>query len=207
MPLATAAWDAPAARRVTGAAIAAALQAIFYWLILHEAVEPTSLPAATPLEVTLLQTVRRLKPATLPRRRRRPRQGVRRRDAPRPTKVAQPITVPRLPEPARHPLIDWPRALQDEARAQESRAPARKLRFGFPLHPAPVPAVSEFGWDYASTHRLEALPQGGMLLNINDHCAIVIYGLIFPVCQIGRIPANGHLFDHMRDRSAGEPQR
>ena len=46
-----------------------------------------------------------------------------------------------------------------------------------------------------------------MLLNINDRCAIVIYGLIFPVCRIGRIPANGHLFDHMRDRRTGEPQR
>ena len=46
-----------------------------------------------------------------------------------------------------------------------------------------------------------------MLININDHCALVIYGFIFPICQIGRIPANGHLFDHMRDRRAGEPQR
>lgn len=98
--------------------------------------------------------------------------------------------------------------MQSEVRAQESRAPARKLRFGFPRQPAPAAAVPEFGWDPASTHRLEALPQGGMLLNLNDRCALVIYGLFFPVCKIGRIPVNGHLFDHMRDRrDGGEPER
>lgn len=203
---ATAALDARAARRVTAATLAAALQGVFYWLILHEVVAPTALPDATPLEVTILQTVRRLEPATQPRRRRRPRQLLRRREGPRPDTVAQPITLPRSIERARHPPIDWSRALQGEARAQELRTPAHRLVFGSLRRSAPAPAAPEFGWDHASTHRLELLPQGGMLLNINDRCAIVIYGLIFPVCRIGRIPANGHLFDHMRDRRPGEPQ-
>ena len=203
MPLAAAAWDARALRRVTAAAIAAALQGVFYWLILHEAIGPTDLPAAMPLEVTILQAAKRLEPATPARERQRPRQVARRRVQ----RSAQPVTLPGPVERARHPPIDWSRALQGEVHAPKLRAPAQKLRFGFPRRSAPVPAAPEFGWDYASTHRLEALPQGGMLLNLNDRCAIVIYGFIFPFCRIGRIPVNGHLFDHMHDRRAGDPQR
>lgn len=97
--------------------------------------------------------------------------------------------------------------MQRELRTQESRQPAKQLRFSFPRQPAPAAAVPKFGWDHASTHRLEALPQGGMLINLNDHCALVVYGFLFPFCRIGRIPVNGHLFDHMRDARLGEPER
>ena len=208
MALATAALDARTARRVTAAAIAAALQGVFYWLILHEAVEPTAPPAATPLEVTLLQTVRRLKPTTLTRKRRALRRpAARRQEAAPPAAKIHPVTLPRAANPPRFPAIDWSGAMQREVRAEESQAPARKLRFGFPQQPARAAAVPEFGWDYASTHRLQALPQGGMLINLNDRCGLVFYGFLFPFCRIGRIPVNGHLFDHMRDRRAGEPRR
>jgi len=207
MPPATAASDARAAPRVTAAAIAAALQGVFYWLILHEAVGPPAPPASTPLEVTILQAGRRLEPALPPLKRRRSRQEAKRRKVPPPAAAMQPITLPQTVKPARHPPIDWPRAMQREAHAEALRPPARRLRFGFPRQAAPAAAVPEFGWDYASTHRLQALPQGGMLLNLNDHCALVIYGFIFPFCRIGRIPVNGRLFDHMRDRRGGEPER
>lgn len=126
---------------------------------------------------------------------------------PRPAKRVQPITLPHAVESATRPPSDWLRAMQGAVRAAESREPAGRLRFGFPRQPEPAAAVPEFGWDYASTHRLEALPQGGMLINLNDHCALVLYGFLFPVCRIGRIPANGHLFDHMRAGRAGEPER
>lgn len=202
MPLATAALDARAARRVAAAAIAAALQGVFYWLILHEAVGPTALPAAAPLEVTILQTVRRLKPALLSRKRRRPpRQVGQRREFPPQAEATEPTTLPRAVKPAPHPRADWSRAIPAEVRAEESGSRAGKFRFGFPRQSAPVPAAPEFGWDYAATHRLVPLPRGGILLSLNDHCALVIYGFIFlPGCRIGRIPANGELFDHMHDR-------
>ena len=36
--------------------------------------------------------------------------------------------------------------------------------------------------------------------------ALVIYGfMFFPGCRIGRIPANGQLFDHMHDRRHDRP--
>ena len=62
MLLASAAWDARVPRRITAAAIAAALQGVFYWLILHEAIEPTPLRSLTPLQVTIFQAARRSRP-------------------------------------------------------------------------------------------------------------------------------------------------
>ncbi len=207
MLLATAALDARVARRVVVAAIAAALQGIFCWLILREAVEPIALPGPRPLEVTILRTVSRFRPAKQPRkhRPRTPRQQVAPRvEAPRRVALTNPITLPQAVNDARHAPTDWQRAMHGEVRAEESRSRAGKVRFGFPRQPAPAPAAPKFGWDYASTHRLEGLPRGGILINLNDHCALVFYGLmLFPGCRIGRIAVNGHLFDHMRDRRNG----
>ena len=39
-----------------------------------------------------------------------------------------------------------------------------------------------------------------MVINLTDRCALVLYGILIPVCKIGSIPLNGHLFDHVRDR-------
>jgi hypothetical protein len=40
-----------------------------------------------------------------------------------------------------------------------------------------------------------------MLVNITDHCVLVVYGfIVIPGCKLGRIAANGHLFDRMHDR-------
>lgn len=204
MPLATAALDARVARCVVAAAIAAALQGIFCWLILREAVEPIALPGPRPLDVTMLQTVSRLRPANQPRKHRPriPRQQVAPRvEAPRRVELTNPITLPQVVNTAPHAPIDWQRAMHGEVRAEESRSGAGKVRFGFPRQATRARAAPEFGWDYASTHRWVALPRGGILINLNDHCALVFYGLmLFPGCRIGRIPANGQLFDHMRDR-------
>lgn len=203
MPLPAAALHARDGRRIAAAAIAVALQGAFFWLILQEPVEPTAPPGATPREITILQTAGRLRPTTLPLKRRL--KVLRRLAAPKeaspPAEIMEPITLPRAPEPAPHAPADWRQALQGEVRAEESPSQTGKLRFGFPQpSPAGPVAAPEFGWDYARTHRVEALPEGGMLLNLSDRCALVIYGfLIIPGCRIGRIPANGHLFERMRD--------
>jgi hypothetical protein len=57
----------------------------------------------------------------------------------------------------------------------------------------------EFAWDHSATHRVEEMPNGGLLININDRCAIAWVILPFPFCRIGRIPVHGDLFDHMKE--------
>lgn len=202
MPLAMAPWDARAGRRIAAAAIAAALQGAFCWLILREIVAPTAPLTSTPLEVTILQTARRLQPATLPPTRRpgvSPRQSAPVSQVPPPAETPQPITPPHAP-------IDWQQAMQGEVRAEESRPHAGQLHFGFPQAPAPDhAATAEFGWDYAHTHRVEQLSEGGMLINITDRCMVVLYVLPIPLCKIGAMPANGQLFDHIHDRRKDQP--
>lgn len=220
--LGMAARDARMTRRVAAAALAIALQGVFYWLLLHEAVEPTPLRTSKPLQVILFEAARRWYPATLPRKRRRPlssRSAVRNDEAEpavppiaaqpiavRPVAVS-PIALPPAARPVPHIPHDWEHEIQREARSEESRSQrGGRIQFGLPQASAPAPAAPEFGWDYAHTHRLQPLSGGGMLINLNNHCALVIYGFVFfPGCRIGRIPANGQLFDHMHDRRHDRP--
>lgn len=208
MSLATAAWDARAGRRAVAAAVAAALQAAFYWLILQDAIAPTAPPSATPLEITLLQTARRLTPAApSPIGRREIPRPLAPREIPLPPAIIAPITAPkaRALERVPHAPVDWQQAIRDEVRAQAHSAPSR-LQFGFPRSPPQGPAAPPaFGWDYARTHRLEELPEGGTLINLTDRCALVVYVLLIPVCKIGRMPANGLLFEHIHDRRSAPP--
>lgn len=71
------------------------------------------------------------------------------------------------------------------------------VRIGFPRLPARAPHRHRFGWDYAATHRIEELPTGGILVMLNDHCALVFAPLPFGGCALGGIKANGNLFKHM----------
>ncbi len=99
------------------------------------------------------------------------------------------------------PSIDWNAELERAVKDNSLReaAPARR-DFGLPHHPGPAAAKPpEFSWDYAPTHRVESLPEGGLLINLNDRCVLVLAPLPFPVCGIGTKPANGELFKHMRD--------
>jgi hypothetical protein len=207
MPFAPAAWDARAGRRAVAAAAAAALQGAFYWLILQGALEPTARRNSTSLEVTIPRTVGRFMPTASPLRRRP--EGRRPRAAPHeaalPAAITAPITPPQAAMPVAHARVDWRQAMRDEARAQP-RSPARRLQFGFPQSPpAGPPAPPAFGWDYAHTHRLVALPAGGMLINVTDRCALVFYGFLIPVCKIGKMPANGQLFEHLHERRSAPP--
>jgi hypothetical protein len=100
-----------------------------------------------------------------------------------------------------HPPIDWAgeldRAARDFAAAESSRKPRD---FGFPhASAAPSSGPPEFGWSYAPTHRVESLPGGGLLINVNDNCVILLAPLPFFVCAPGKKPANGELFKHMHD--------
>ena len=178
------------------------LQGVSYWLILHEAVEPTAQQTSPSLEVTIFESARR--PRAAASRLKRPQPGPPHRLAPKKQApsppVGRPITLPRARKPVAHPSVDWQQAMQGEVRAQDTTPPPGGLRFGFPQRPAIFPAAPQFGWDYAHTHRVEALPEGGLLINLSDRCAVVLYVLLIPVCKIGHIAANGQLFDHMHDR-------
>ena len=64
------------------------------------------------------------------------------------------------------------------------------------LAPAPPP---EFGWSRAAIQPIEALPDGGILIRLNERCVIVINPFPLPFCGIGEIPVNSGLFEHMND--------
>jgi hypothetical protein len=80
--------------------------------------------------------------------------------------------------------------------AAARRAAALTARF----KPLPGPRVRgpEFGWDYAHTHRVTHAEGGGLLIALNDRCAIFIFLLPMIGCSIGhQPPANGDLFKFM----------
>jgi len=141
------------------------------------------------------------------------------RKKPAPAHVTQLVVVPppAEPPPAEHKpaIVDWnaEAALTAKQRAQSAMAPPPRA---FDKHAAgtdfdgglgpDVGNAAEFGWDHARTHRVEALEGGGSILWLSDRCFIVMAGLIpFPMCGIGKIPARGDLFDHMRDPQTPEP--
>jgi hypothetical protein len=97
-----------------------------------------------------------------------------------------------------YPPTDWAAELSRAARDAASDKPNTR-DFGFP-HPSATPdKPAQFGWNYAATHRVESLPQGGLLVHINDNCVLVLFPLPFVGCAIGKNKANGNLFEHMRD--------
>jgi hypothetical protein len=101
------------------------------------------------------------------------------------------------------PLPDW--HAQAEALAQqdaqqivgaEDAAEGQAKALTSPYKPlAPPRARSrELAWDYAATHRITPLPQGGFVYSVNDNCQILILPLPFIGCSIGKQHANGDLF-------------
>jgi hypothetical protein len=100
-----------------------------------------------------------------------------------------------------HPPIDWAGELDRAAGNSIADAPSIQPRdFGFPRSSAAPPSkLPEFGWSYAPTHRVESLPGGGLLVNLNDNCVLVFAPLPFFACALGKKPANGNLFEHMND--------
>jgi hypothetical protein len=98
------------------------------------------------------------------------------------------------------PSIDWNAELARAARAAASgdtKVPPRN--FGFPTGPPTTKDYPQFDWDYARTHRVETLPEGGMVIHLNDNCIIVLTPFPFPLCSPFKRKANGELFKHMHD--------
>jgi hypothetical protein len=125
----------------------------------------------------------------------------RRRDAAIPLPMPQPLAVPREDENnAIQPPTDWAGEMSRAARDAASEGLTQKPRdFGFP-HPSATPTKPpEFGWDYVATHRVESIPEGGLLLHLNENCVLVLFPLPFVGCGIGKKKANGDLFEHMQD--------
>jgi hypothetical protein len=109
--------------------------------------------------------------------------------------------VEELPAPA---SIDWSKeATLSASRQIESMEDARRRAGAFTPWEAnrapPRKSKPEFGWSHARTHRIEALPEGGTLLWINDRCALAISGGLFPVCKLGKIEPRGDLFEFLHD--------
>lgn len=100
-----------------------------------------------------------------------------------------------------HPPTDWGGELSRAAKDAVSERLAQQPRdFGFPHSPSTSAGKTpQFGWDYVATHRIEAIPGGGLLLHLNDNCVLILFPLPFAGCGIGKKKANGDLFEHMHD--------
>jgi hypothetical protein len=100
--------------------------------------------------------------------------------------------------------IDWADELSRAAAGAVPAAPIQTPKdFGFPHAPTPQPPTTEhFGWDHTHTHRVESIAGGGLLINLNDNCVLVLNPLPFASCAPGKRKANGDLFKHMHDPSA-----
>ena len=100
--------------------------------------------------------------------------------------------------------IDWTEELSRSAKdATADKSAQAPKDFGFPHRPSAPAKPPQFEWDYAATHRVETLPGGGMFINLNDRCVLVLYPP-FIGCRVGTKPANGELLKHMGDPKEGE---
>ncbi len=128
--------------------------------------------------------------------------------APRAPARANPPPEPESSSITPTPSPDW-RAEAQIAANDELEAEARERQQPSPLAPHDFSGVKpgstddskpQFGWNHARTHRVEELSGGGLLININDRCAVVVMLIFpFPACKIGKMPARGDLFEHMQD--------
>jgi hypothetical protein len=120
--------------------------------------------------------------------------------------AAKPLPTPSVrPQESENNAIrtptDWATEMSRVVNDAVSEKLAQKPRdFGFPHSPS-VPDIKtpQFGWDYVATHRIEGIPEGGLLLHLNDNCVLILFPLPFAGCGIGKKKANGDLFEHMHD--------
>jgi hypothetical protein len=121
------------------------------------------------------------------------------RRAPRVTPPADETTnSPSEPTPPVAPLVDW-RAEAQRAAAAAVDEPSVQKPFG-PRAQAPLAAQPKpFGWDKTHTERVQALPEGGILVRLSDNCAMVIAPLPLVGCSLGKRKARGDLFDGMKE--------
>jgi hypothetical protein len=101
--------------------------------------------------------------------------------------------------------IDWAAEATRSARLQaeeDELARRRAAALAAPHDPAfdQAPRPPEFHWDPVHANRVVPLAGGGTLVRLNDNCALII-SVVIPLvgCTLGKIPARGDLFEHMRD--------
>jgi hypothetical protein len=101
-----------------------------------------------------------------------------------------------------HSMPDWAEELKRVAQGAVARELAEKRhQFDFThAFPSAPRKPAQIAWDYAATHPIETLPQGGILIHLGDRCVLVLIPLPLVGCAIGKTPASGDLFDHMRDK-------
>jgi hypothetical protein len=122
----------------------------------------------------------------------------------------QEVAEPSVESNAITPPVDWNAELAKTARAAsglDNKPPTRN--FGFPQRQPTTADYPQFDWDYARTHRVESLPEGGVVIHLNDNCVLVLSPFPFPFCSPFKQKVNGDLFKHMHDpgrpRDAGVP--
>lgn len=116
---------------------------------------------------------------------------------------------PRVPTPDSGPAsIDWAaegaEAAARVARGEDGRPSPRT--FGMPaasaMFASAPPRKPGLAWNHARTHRVEALPGGVTVFNLNDHCAVALLWVVpFFGCTLDKIPPRGDLLDHMREQA------
>jgi hypothetical protein len=111
---------------------------------------------------------------------------------------APPMSMPTQESsaPVDLPPVDWQQAMLDAAKKKGDETPWQSV-----APKANEKPKHEFGWSHARTHRVERDKETGVVtaINLNDRCALVAALMFLPVCQFGKIPARGDLFDDMRD--------
>jgi hypothetical protein len=113
------------------------------------------------------------------------------------------LTSPSIEESnAVRPTPDWTEELHRAAKhalANELEQKRHELDFAHSF-PAPIKKPPQFAWDHAATHRIEAIPEGGILLHLSENCVFILFPLPFAGCGIGKRPVNGDLFEHRHDQ-------
>jgi hypothetical protein len=156
--------------------------------------EPTAAPATASQSIPAEQTL------THPTTRTPARPPVPAAMAPQPQPETQAITPPAEVPDWRHELqIAANNQIQSDARRRSQPSPLAPHDFSRVKPGSTDDTRREFGWSHAATHRVEEIPSGGLLIHLNERCAIAWVIFPFPVCQIGKIPTRGDLFDHMKD--------
>jgi hypothetical protein len=136
----------------------------------------------------------------------RPETTAREKEAGPPRHVKRERLLPKAPgvgaapaqstAPVGLPWVDWQQEREGAAKKKADATPWQSVVSKTKQKPP-----HEFGWSQARTHRIERDEETGVTtrINLNDRCALIAALLFLPVCQFGKIPARGDLFDGMKD--------
>jgi len=184
-----------------GAAVVA-LHAVICWLLLEKIRVLRAPEVARSLELIWIPPSPPRAPAASPEEPRKETSKASkpaRRPPPERSATAPRETPAPAQGPAAAPPIDWQAELAREAAASASAKPEHRFKeFDFPRRSAPASRAPEFAWDRNHIHRVETAP-GALLVHLNDHCVFVMTPLPFLLCSPFKHPANGNLFEHMKD--------